>query len=87
MHHAVIQRYRDDLQRAFNAAGIPMPIEHPIDLSVLFVNPTSPDIDNLLTALLRALDGKTLRGPSCLADDGLISKATVSKFYPGRKAA
>lgn len=87
MHIAVIQRYRDDLQKACNAAGIATPISHPIDLSVLFVDPSSPDLDNLLTALYQALDANTLRKPGILADDGLISKVTVSKFYPGRKAA
>ena len=87
MHHAMIQRYREALQVACSAAGIPTPIGHPVDLSVLFVDPTSPDLDNLLTALYQALDGNTLRKPGILADDGLISKATVSKFYPGRRAA
>lgn len=87
MHVATIQRYRDDLQKAFNAAGISTPIDHPIDLSVLFVDPSSPDLDNLLTALYQALDGNTLRPPGILKDDGLISKVTVSKYFPNRKAA
>lgn len=83
MHVATIQRYRDDLKKACAAAGIATPISEPIDLSVIFVNPSSPDLDNLLTALYQALDGHTLKGPGILIDDGLISKATVSKFYPG----
>lgn len=87
MHIATIQRYRDDMQRAFNQAGVPTPIDHPIDLSVLFVDPSSPDLDNLLTALYQALDGHTLKAPGLLTDDGLISKVTVSKFFPHRKAS
>lgn len=83
MHTATIQQYREVLKNACAAAGIPIPIATPIDLSVIFVNPSSPDLDNLLTALYRALDGKTLKGTSVLIDDGLISKATISKFYPG----
>lgn len=83
MHVATIQRYRDELKTACSAAGIAIPIAEPIDLSVIFVNPSSPDLDNLLTALYQALDGHTLKGTSVLIDDGLISKATVSKFYPG----
>jgi Holliday junction resolvase RusA-like endonuclease len=83
MHVATIQRYRDELKQACSVAGIPIPISEPIDLSVIFVNPSSPDLDNLLTALYQALDGKTLKGSSVLTDDGLVSKATVSKFYPG----
>lgn len=83
MHIRTIQQYRDSLVDACNKAGIPIPIADPIDLSVIFVNPSSPDLDNLLTALYQAIDGKTLKGPSVLVDDGLISKATISKFFPG----
>ncbi len=86
MHIASIQRYREDLQKALNAAAVPTPIGHPIGLSVLFVNPSSPDLDNLLTALYQALDGATLRAPGILEDDGLISKVTASKYFPGRTA-
>lgn len=84
MHRAVIKQYREHLRKALMRAEVQMPIEHPIDLSVLFVNPTSPDLDNLLTALYQALDGRTHSG--ILADDGLVSKATVSKYFPQRKA-
>lgn len=83
MHVATIQRYRETLKNACAAAGVATPIGDPLDLSVIFINPSSPDLDNLLTALYQALDGKTLKGPSVLVDDGLISKAIVSKFYPG----
>ena len=83
MHVATIQRYRDELKEACAKAGIAIPISEPLDLSVIFISPSSPDLDNLLTALYQALDGATLKGGGILTDDGLISKATVSKFYPG----
>ncbi len=83
MHVATIQKYRDEIKKACLAAGIGIPISEPVDLSVLFVNPASPDLDNLLTALYQALDGATLKGCGVLADDGLISKATISKYFPG----
>lgn len=82
MHTAVIQKYREHLLSACKAAQVPVPISEPLDLSVLFVNPASPDLDNLVMALYRALDGKTLKGASVLVDDGLISKLTASKFFP-----
>lgn len=86
IHHAVIQQYREALKKACAKAKVPMPIEHPIDLSVLFVNPSSPDLDNVLTALYQALDGHTLKGTSVLKDDGLISKVIMSKYFPQAKA-
>ncbi len=52
MHIASIQRYREDLQKALNAAAVPTPI--------------GP--------------------PGILEDDGLISKVTASKYFPGRTA-
>lgn len=63
------------------SAAVSMPIDEPIDLMVSFINPSSPDLDNLIMALFRALDGKTLRGNGILSDDGLIHKVTMSKFY------
>lgn len=85
MHLKVIQAYREDLRASCTKAGLPTPIDHPIDLSVVFINPSSPDLDNLVTALYQAIDGNTLRGPGVLADDGLIHKVTMSKFFPGPK--
>lgn len=82
MHLAVLRQYREKIYNACKEAGIQMPIAQPIDLSVLFVNPSSPDLDNLLTALYQALDGRTGKGPSVLTTDGLISKVTMSKFFP-----
>lgn len=88
MHIRVIQQYRQSLYDAISTAGVQLPIVHPIDLSVLFVEPSSPDLGNLYLALEQALDGGTLtKRNAVLVDDGLISKVTISKYFPhsGRK--
>ena len=69
----VLRRYRHELWKAWNAAGRVDTISAPVDLSVTFINPTGPDLDNLLVALFQALDGKTGKGPTILVDDRLIS--------------
>jgi hypothetical protein len=82
-HMAVIGKYRDELYAAGVAAGLRMPIKHPIAVSVLFIDPCSPDLDNLLMALYRALDGTSHNEPTILADDGLIfCIERMGKFYP-----
>lgn len=81
MHRQILQEYRRALFMGGLEAGLILPIKDPIDLSVTFINPTSPDLDNILTALYIALDGKTLRGPSLLADDGLVQKVTMQKIF------
>lgn len=81
-HVEVIQKYRDRIIEAAEAAKIHYPIDKSIDLSVLFIDPTSTDLDNLITALYRALDGKALKKIGLLKDDGLIQKVTMAKFYP-----
>lgn len=82
VHWRIIQDYREQILRACDAAKIETPIDYPIDLYVNFVFPTSPDSDNLLTALYRALDGKTMQGPGVLTDDGLINHDRIWKFFP-----
>jgi hypothetical protein len=82
MHHRTIQRFREILYEAMLEAGIGMPIDYPIDLSVLFVNPSTPDLGNAYLALEQAMDGSTLSKPHILLDDSLISKVTMSKFFP-----
>lgn len=82
MHLATIQEFRRIVHKAMDVCGIKMPITHPIDLSVLFVNPSSPDLGNIYLALERAMDGKTMKKPFILEDDSLISKVTMSKYYP-----
>jgi hypothetical protein len=83
---ASFQIYRNELVAAGQKIGIVLPIDDVIDLEILFVRPASPDLDNMLTAFYRAVDGKALKGPSLLTDDGLIQKVTMSKFYPSVKS-
>lgn len=78
----VLQEYRDTLYYECFSAGIPVPFDDVLDINILFVDPTTPDLDNLLTAFYRAVDGKALKGHAILTDDGLIQKATIRKFYP-----
>lgn len=70
-HIRVIKQYREVLRSAFHSVGLLTPYEGLIDISVIFIDPTSPDYDNLLTALFQALDGKTL-GTGILKDDSQI---------------
>jgi hypothetical protein len=83
MHFRTIQRYREVLRAAFLKADVLTPIDHPIELSVVFINPSSPDLGNLYLALEQAMDGKTLKKPGIVVDDALIhvvrhlSKMTV----------
>ncbi len=81
-HFQVIQRYRDELVAAGRAAGLRLPIVDPIDLRVTFINPCSPDLENLLTALYRALAGTSHEAPTLLEDDSLIQSVSMGKFYP-----
>lgn len=72
MHIRTIQKYREILRTAFLMAGTLTPIDYPIELSVVFINPSSPDLGNLYLALEQAMDGKTLKKPGVLEDDSLI---------------
>jgi Holliday junction resolvase RusA-like endonuclease len=80
-----LQVYRETLVLACEMANIPIPIDDVLDLNILFCDPTTPDLDNLLTAFYRACDSKALSGRSILKDDGLIQKVTMMKFYPGER--
>ena len=82
MHRAVLAQYRRELWSAAKAVGLPMPIGHHIELWVTFINPTGPDLDNLLTALFQALDGNCGRGPTVLADDRLIVFVKMGLMFP-----
>lgn len=85
-HWKVIAQYRDELTAAAVAAKIPIPIKRSIALSVLFIDPSSPDLDNLVVALFRAIDGKSHHKPTILKDDGLIETLEkVGKFFPESK--
>jgi len=81
-HRAVIKQYREVLRAAFHKIGLTTPYPGLIDLAILFVNPTSPDYDNLLTALFQALDGKALGGKGILKDDSQIfTIQRMAKLY------
>ena len=80
-HIATIRAYRTALLIAARAIGVLEPIDYPIDMYVTMVNPTSPDNDNLLTALYRALDGATLGRESVLTDDSLIQEVRIKKMF------
>jgi hypothetical protein len=87
MHIAVIKMYRQCLYEAIQKAalkkGVDLPISWPVDLQILFVNPSSPDLGNLFLALEQALDGKTLsKNNTVLEDDSLVSEVTMAKLYP-----
>lgn len=82
MHYRTIQQYREAIRSACTRAGVFTPIDEPIDLSVVFVNPSTPDLGNAYLALEQAMDGATLKGPGIVTDDALIQKVTMLKFYP-----
>jgi Holliday junction resolvase RusA-like endonuclease len=71
IHRKVLEQYRVEIWRAAKEAGLDQ-MSHQISLSALFIDPTGPDLDNLLTALFQALDGKTGKGPTLLKDDRQI---------------
>ncbi len=84
-HREVLQEYRDELYKAAVrgiGSDVDIPIDHAIDLVVVYTNPNSPDLDHLIEATFMGLDQKTLKGPAVLKDDRHIQKVTMSKFYP-----
>lgn len=86
--NATFLQFRQAINNSADELGILYPIDEPIDLHVVFVDPTSPDLANCLMALYRAVDGKALKGKSLLTDDGLIQHCSMMKFYPsGRNKA
>lgn len=85
-HHRSIAVYRDELVAAAKAAKISIPIKFPVALSVLFIDPVSPDLDNSIVCLFRAIDGTSHAKPTILKDDGLVfCLEKVSKYYPETK--
>jgi hypothetical protein len=82
-HYQVISRYRDELVRAAWKAKIIVPIRYKVNFKALFVDPCSPDYDNLFMALCRAMDGSSHTVTTLLDDDGLIySVKGLDIFYP-----
>lgn len=87
-HREVLQKVREQLLEAAKRSisnQVDLPIDHPLDLNVVFVDPLSPDLDHLIEALFMAMDAKSLKGPSLLKDDRHIQKVTMSKYYPNEK--
>ena len=71
-HRETLKRYRAAIWEAAQAIGLTEPITHNINLSVTFIDPNGPDLDNLIVALFQALDGKCGQGPTLLKDDRQI---------------
>lgn len=78
----MIRAYRSMLVAACHKIGLTTPIDHPIDLSVVFVDPTSPDLGNLYLALEMSLDGGKLDRDSVLMDDSLVHGVRMMKLSP-----
>ena len=84
MHVKVLQQYRVALYKAIKKTGLRMPYEGPIELSIVFVNPTSPDLANSYLATERCFDGKAMQPPYILVDDSQIQVVRhLSKMYVG----
>lgn len=81
MHRRILQGYRQDIRQAFVEAGIEIPIRRNIDLSVLFVDPSSPDLDNLYLALNAVMDKVVIE------DDEMIQSAHIAKYFPYARRA
>lgn len=84
MHIRTIQNYRKELYEAVRhtSVGRSLPIDHPIDLDVLFISPATPDLGNAYLALEQALDNSTLTKPGIVLDDSLIQRVQMAKFFP-----
>lgn len=79
----MLEAYRACLLFAGRRMGIRRPIDYPLDLEITFIDPTSPDLDNLITAFYQAVDDDTGSGrPALLLDDGLFQKVTMMKMFP-----
>lgn len=81
LHPAVLRQYREDLWQAWKESGRTDTIDFSVDLRVTFINPTGPDVDNLIVALFQALDGKCGKKPTILTDDTLISAVRAEKLF------
>jgi len=82
MHLETIQRYRVALHAAIKKTGLRMPYAGPIELAIVYINPTSCDLGNLYLCLERCLDGKAMKPPYILEDDSQIQVVRhMSKMY------
>lgn len=85
MHIRIIKQYREFIRTAMKRIGIVKPIDHNIDLHVLFVNPSSPDNGNIYLALEQAMDGKTFETLGIVTDDALIDETRMKKLWTNQK--
>lgn len=85
MHVKVIEQYRMALRAALAKIGIVGVIEHQIEVWVLFINPSSPDLGNLYLALEQAMDDATLTKPGIIRDDALIVEQSSRIWFNGAK--
>jgi hypothetical protein len=69
------------LHKAIAKTGLKMPYGGPIELYIVFVNPTSPDLGNSYLTVERCFDGKALKPPFILEDDSQIQVLHMSKMY------
>lgn len=82
----VILAYRREITAAVRRAGVLTPIDYPIDVNIMFIDPCSPDLGSLYQAFERAVDGRTLSSvAAALVDDSLIQAQSTSKFYPNAR--
>lgn len=83
MHLEVIRQYRKALFDACMTANVPVPLDEPTDIDLLFINPASPDRGGSYLAFEQAVDGTTLKPiPAVFTDDGLIARVTMDCFWP-----
>ena len=84
-HHRILEVYRRVVYEAIEKVYPgQLPIDHQVDLKVLFVDPTSPDLDHLLVALYMALDGKSKRPgwhEAPMTNDDYIFSASMGKMF------
>lgn len=89
MDPEIISQYRKALREAFLANDILPPIRGYFDLWVTFINPTSPDLDNLIGALFRALDRYAppphFNNMGLTEDDSRIAHVTMGIMWMNQK--
>ena len=82
MHISAIVALRRDLHDACVRADIRTPIDYPIDLRLIFVDPSSPDFGNIYLAFEQAIDGATLdKRYAIVEDDALVSSVHMMKIF------
>ena len=85
MHIKVIEQYRNELRKAVAKVGITSVIDYQIEVYVLFINPSSPDLGNLYLAFEQAMDDMTLTKPGIIKDDSLIVGQETKIFFNQKK--